>query len=577
MKTQRWLILIPMILLFSVCKGQDRIVDLYELIVIEQDGALTITDSLQFFCDGKRMRELIGRRWPLFQRTREGDHLPLDVEIVHVSRDGADEPYGLSHDLGGARVEIGQSGAILARGVHTYSIIYRTTPQIDHQEDFDELTWSLDVGYWDLLIDRATVTIRLPRLDGAVPRIRAALGKNAVTAESVFSVLRGAGGTVTFSTLKSVSPTQPFLLAVSFADGYVERPSNVSLATSYLEKNTWIVVDFVGILLLLGYYLFAWKKVGVDPPKETVIPRFEPPENLSPAALRYIMNRGYDNKILAVTILDMALKEFLTVGRGGQNWVLTKHQMTAAQLTPLETLVAYNLFESDTTIELNQNSLERFLDVIDLLKGWFKREHGMKYFSANTAYYVPGVAFTIIVLMFTHVFRLDPQFAAGAITLLVWGFIAGTILARAFGGWGAAVNRRLGRASNISALLGIVLLLLIVVLTALFGGLARGVEYPGIFAGSAAVFIFINLLFYRLLEAPTKEGRRLMDEIEGFKLFLTTAEKDQLAMQASAQKVPKSLERYFPYAIALDVLHGWADQFAERLTQLQGNRINQRG
>ena len=569
MKARHWLTLASLVLCFSICRGVDRITDLHTLIVIEPDGALTITDSLSFYCDGTRLRELVYRRWPSYQRTREGEHLPLDLTILRISRDGADEPFVLSHPQGNALLEMGQSGAILARGIHIYSIVYRTTPQIDHEEDFDELTWRLDVGDWNLLIDRATVIVQLPRLDDVPPSIVDASGKNAVTDENVFSVHRDPGGVVTFSSLKPIPITQPFVVAVSFEEGYVERGSVFQLTASFIGSNKWLVVDFVGILLLLGYYLYAWNKVGIDPPKATVIPRFEPPDNLTPAAMRYIMNKGYDNKIFAVTIMEMALKGYLTVGRAGEDFVFTKIQTNVAQLTPLETLVAFNLFESDTTIEINRGTMSRVLDVIDLLKGWFKREYSSRTFFTNITYFIPGAIFTLVLLMFSHLLLMDSQSVVWTTFLLGWGIIVGTLIDRGFNRWGSGEIKRVGSAVNMSMLATSVFVLVFFFSIMMTLVLQSGVHYPGLFAAVSTGFICTNLIFYHLLQAPTEEGRRLLDEIEGFRLFLATAEKDQLKMQASTLKVPKSLEKYLPYAIALDVLQGWTDTLANRLTQLE--------
>ena len=64
------------------------------------------------------------------------------------------------------------------------------------------------------------------------------------------------------------------------------------------------------------------------------------------------------------------------------------------------------------------------------------------------------------------------------------------------------------------------------------------------------------------MKAPTLLGRRLMDRIDGFKLYLEVAEKDELNFANPPEKTPELFERYLPYAIALDVEHEWADKFA---------------
>ena len=70
-----------------------------------------------------------------------------------------------------------------------------------------------------------------------------------------------------------------------------------------------------------------------------------------------------------------------------------------------------------------------------------------------------------------------------------------------------------------------------------------------------------SLAFY-LLKAPTREGRRTMDGIEGLRQYLGVAEEDRLQFLHPPEKTPELFERFLPYAIALDVENAWAARFA---------------
>ena len=52
-----------------------------------------------------------------------------------------------------------------------------------------------------------------------------------------------------------------------------------------------------------------------------------------------------------------------------------------------------------------------------------------------------------------------------------------------------------------------------------------------------------------------------MDQIDGFKLYLGTAEEDRLEFLNPPDKTPELFERFLPYAIALDVENTWAKRF----------------
>ena len=85
-------------------------------------------------------------------------------------------------------------------------------------------------------------------------------------------------------------------------------------------------------------------------------------------------------------------------------------------------------------------------------------------------------------------------------------------------------------------------------------------------------FALINILhgvFYFLLRAPSVKGRRLIDKLEGFKLYLEVAEQDDLNLKNPPDKTPKLFESCLPYALAVGVEQTWAEQFTEIFATLE--------
>jgi uncharacterized membrane protein YgcG len=81
--------------------------------------------------------------------------------------------------------------------------------------------------------------------------------------------------------------------------------------------------------------------------------------------------------------------------------------------------------------------------------------------------------------------------------------------------------------------------------------------------------LLVVLLFFYLLRAPTRLGRRVLDKIEGFKLYLEVAEKDELALRAPPERTPELFEAFLPYALALGVEQPWAEKFADVFARLR--------
>ncbi|HWY05680.1 MAG TPA: hypothetical protein VNY24_02405, partial [Candidatus Acidoferrales bacterium] len=69
-------------------------------------------------------------------------------------------------------------------------------------------------------------------------------------------------------------------------------------------------------------------------------------------------------------------------------------------------------------------------------------------------------------------------------------------------------------------------------------------------------------VFVHLMKAPTFAGRRLMDQVEGFKMFLGSVDGDRLNRAAPPQQTAEVFEKFLPYALAMDVEQDWANKFS---------------
>jgi uncharacterized membrane protein YgcG len=70
------------------------------------------------------------------------------------------------------------------------------------------------------------------------------------------------------------------------------------------------------------------------------------------------------------------------------------------------------------------------------------------------------------------------------------------------------------------------------------------------------------VVFGSTLKSYTKEGRKLVDEVAGFKMYLSVTEKDRMNLLNPPDRTPEVFEKYLPFALALDVEQRWSEQFA---------------
>ncbi len=84
----------------------------------------------------------------------------------------------------------------------------------------------------------------------------------------------------------------------------------------------------------------------------------------------------------------------------------------------------------------------------------------------------------------------------------------------------------------------------------------------------------MNVLFFRLMKNYTPDGRKLLDQIEGFRMYMSTAEKERIKALARVdmpEDTPQHFESLLPYAIALGVEKEWAARFDDVLKKVQYN------
>ena len=84
----------------------------------------------------------------------------------------------------------------------------------------------------------------------------------------------------------------------------------------------------------------------------------------------------------------------------------------------------------------------------------------------------------------------------------------------------------------------------------------------------AVLGLAAHITFAFLLKAPTPEGRKLMDQVEGLRLYLGVAERDELrSLKGPAGAGPEPAldagryEALLPYAMALEVEQAWTGKF----------------
>jgi uncharacterized membrane protein YgcG len=283
----------------------------------------------------------------------------------------------------------------------------------------------------------------------------------------------------------------------------------------------------------------------------------------------------YDRKAFAATIVGLAVKGVATITETrhflGPVFTLVRAGEPTAPLCDTEAGVGEALIGWNSEVELTQKNRGQIAMAIALLKKTLSDECEKVYFNRNQGWVWPALG--IIALSCLMAALLSDDWG-GAFLVFLWsglfGVATGLFGFYAFGAWR---NVFVGHGAT-TVNLGIALLRTLAVLP--FAGVLIGMLFflnqsiQPVTVVLLASQGCVALLFYRLLRAPTVAGQRLRDEIDGFALYLKTAETARLETLQPPQMTPQLFEKFLPYAIALDCENAWSKKFEATLPDAAG-------
>ncbi len=370
--------------------------------------------------------------------------------------------------------------------------------------------------------------------------------------------------------------------------------------------------------LLLAFYVICWLAVGRDPKIGIVAPLYEPPKGISPGVARYVLTGGSDGTTLAAVLAGLAAKGAVAIQPQNGKYVVTWLN-SSPTLLPDEAALVRALFHVTSTVqpyaESNlatvdklspQTSGGRTVDsssfqpavatmrsdgalgkkmaatasgatvgldpspenqvIIDplagpVLKGHidavqdaFRKNLQGIYFRQNFRYAGIGVVATFAWGLYTAA-TLDAQ---SSMFLTFWLLMFTSIAGMVIGGiWTSKPTRPSMKQKVMRVLVPV-----------LFFGVPGAIIYVAAlpqshgFVLALLLSVILNSTFFVIMRAPTQRGIVMLQQLAGFREFLLRVEQDPLDRVNTPEQRAELMNRFLPYAIALNVREGWGDKMA---------------
>ncbi|HEY5970488.1 MAG TPA: DUF2207 domain-containing protein [Pseudoxanthomonas sp.] len=483
--------------------AQEHILSYDSEVEVRADGSLDVTERIAVRAEGSNIRRGIYRDFPTRYKDRYGNRVVVDFQMIDVQRDGKVEPWFTESKPNGVRINTGNDDFLPVPAEFTYTLHYRTTRQLGFFDDHDELYWNAIGTGWDFPIERGSVEVRLP---SPVPvermRVEGYTGSQGQQGQAYDAKITGPG-VARWLLTQPLAPNEGFTIVLSFPKGVITAPTTTQRWLWLLKDNRGVLIALAGLIGLLLYCVRRWQRVGRDPESGVIIARYDPPPGYSPAGLRFMQRMGYDMRCFSSDLLALAVAGKVRIHRD-KRLLKDDWELEKVDASAPSPLIA----EQQTLLT------KLFVDGKPTLE--------LKNTNATT---VSGA-------QAAHSTVLEKRFKPDLFNRNGGSIVIAVLIAAASG----ALALILSGGGGVLIIIGILL-----------------------------AMVAILIVFGVLVKAPTLAGRKLLDEIEGLKLYLGVAERDELKNLPGPDAPPvldaKRYEMLLPYAVALEVEDAWTEKF----------------
>ena len=503
---RRWLLLASVVGVLSAHGQSEKIKAFHTDLTVAADGQLTVTEEITIHAEGDQFKRGIVRKLPLRFTDHNGRQHRVQYEFTAVEIFGAPSPHHTATEGDDFVLYVGSEGNFLEPGDYPYRITYTTKGQVGFFPEYDEIYWNVNGNGWAFAIDSISALIHLP--PAAQVKQTACYTGTLGSTENACSDSLLDPRTVRFVG-RAMEYYEGLMVAVGFQKGVVAEPP----PPTFWERYAVPLVGGIISLLLLLYYSFTWSRFGRDPDRPTVIPLFEPPDNLSPASVAMVMRGSANDDQITPAMISLAVKGHIRIDEKKEEMLLG--------LIKKDTYTIVKLKGGSGLPKEEQELLNRMFG------------SGQESFEITGTY--------------------DPNVQS---------------MASAFRGslrhqWHAFLNK----GNNVRfwwipvLTITVCAISLFVLHNAYWGD--NDLVYIIAFL-VANMFLFIVYLF--LIKRPSEEKQALRSRLQGFKMYLSAAEEKQLQHFNPPTLTPEVFEKYLPYAIAFKVEQIWGDRFQRMIS-----------
>ena len=504
----------------------------YEVTVqINKNGTLTVNEVIDYQF-GEEFKHGIYRYIPLRSKRFGFDVHKSFIKMNWIKRDGEDEEYTKNHFYEGIRYRIGSETELvnLYRTESRYELNYDIYNAVFEKDGIYQVYYNAIGQLWNVPIEQASVIIRFP--DGQK------IKKNEIEKLEVYTGSYGEKGEnydilendeeIHIST-KELEAKNGLTFMLNLKTDKISPTLADKLKIVYLSNPAIIILPFL-LLFLTIYSIVTWNLFGRDPQGKSVIPEFNLPKDISPMFAAYINGERDTVEILNAGIFTLLTKGFIVANRVNGEIKYNKEYKTVytqeTELAEEERMLLdalssekNNIFGGEKRIYNKANS------IIEILKDKYHKIIYKNNGSFLVPFYCAAPVFIIFIFSQTNFEFFNPFIILYILITL------GSFFHRIW----ITVSKKLLTGLIIIAILGV--------------SFYQGIE---IFV-FVAYFVILFITYSKLIGKYTNEGLRKKEYLKGMKMYIKTAEENQIRKFDNVKELIEYFNGILPFAVALGV------------------------
>ena len=509
-------------------------------IQINKNGTLTVNEVIDYEFDNA-LKHGIYRDIPLRSKKSGTDIYKSHVKMNSVKRNGEPENYTSDTSYEGVSYRVGSADRYVDSGINKYEFNYTIYNAVFEKDGIYQVYFNPIGQFWNVPIESADVSISFennePVGENEVQQLEVYTGEYGETGKNYTIVQES--GIIKIKTNEILEPRNGLSFRLNLKTDKISPTWLDKLEVLYYA-DPLVIAGPVIILMLAIYGFVTWFLFGRDPAGKAVIPEFNIPKDISPMYAAYIKGVRDPKEMLTIGMLSLLSKDYVTAedkeGNGKNvKYRLVKDTERNPELSPEEKALLCVLSDDEKNIFKNEQGL---YDAAKKILGTLETRYNKKIYIDNNLFKYPFILGIIMVF----IIGMGIQNIAGSI-IDGMGFIIPIIII--FFSSLTIVLSILKRAFSQNTLLSMLIRLMVVMCLGIMTQMTGFI---------ITVIIFIMYSIYsKLIGKYTNEGIRHKEYLEGMKMYIKTAEANQIMKFNDVDELVGYFKGILPYAVALGV------------------------